>query len=104
MNLQKLIKEAQKAQRKAAEAQERLTRATVQGVAGGGLVEVTASGTGTILGIKLKPKAVDPGDLEALEDLLLVAIQDAQNKASELTEKEMGQELGGMSQMLGGMF
>ncbi|HEU4741202.1 MAG TPA: YbaB/EbfC family nucleoid-associated protein [Meiothermus sp.] len=103
MNLQKLMKEAQKAQRKAAEVQEKLGAMTVVGVAAG-MVEVTANGHGQIQAVKLKPEAVDPSDLEALEDLLLVAIQDAQQKAQELSEKEMGRELGGIGSMLGGMF
>jgi DNA-binding YbaB/EbfC family protein len=104
MNLQKLMKEAQKAQKKAAEVQERLGQMTVKGSAGGGLVEVTATGHGQIVGLKLQAGAVDASDLESLEDLLLVAIQDAQKKAQELQEKEMGRELGGIGQMLGGMF
>jgi len=104
MNLQKIMKEAQKAQKKAAEVQERLGQMTVLGSAGGGLVEVTANGHGQIQGVKLKPEALDKDDLEALEDLLLVAIQDAQRKAHELSEKEMSRELGGIGSMLGGMF
>ncbi|RDI96528.1 YbaB/EbfC family nucleoid-associated protein [Meiothermus sp. QL-1] len=103
MNLQKIMKEAQKAQRKAAEVQERLGQMTVVGSAGGGLVEATANGHGQILGVKLKPEAVGQGDLEALEDLILAAVQDAQKKAHELSEKEMSRELGGIGSLLGKM-
>ncbi len=104
MNIQKIMKEAQKAQKKAAEVQEKLGSMMVVGSAGGGMVEVTANGHGHIQGVKLKPEAVDKDDLEVLEDLLLVAIQDAQKKAHELSEKEMSRELGGIGNMLGGMF
>ncbi len=104
MNMQKLVKEAQKAQQKAAEVQEKLGSLTVVGSAGGSAVEVSANGHGHILGLKLKAGSIDSSDLEALEDLLLVAIQDAQEKAHQLSEKEMSRELGGIGSMLGGMF
>ena len=95
MNFQKLLKEAQKAQKKAAEVQERLERMTVE-----------ANGHGKILALRLKPEALKAfqDDPEGLEDLLLVAIQDAQTKAHELSEKEMAKELGGVGQMLGKLF
>ncbi|MGQ9736066.1 MAG: YbaB/EbfC family nucleoid-associated protein [Thermaceae bacterium] len=101
MNIQKILKEAQKAQKKAAEVQERLERTVVTGSAQG-LVEVDANGHGKILALRIKPEA--PLDREELEDLILVAIQDAQKKAHELSEKEMSRELGGLGQMLGGFF
>ncbi|WP_456409635.1 YbaB/EbfC family nucleoid-associated protein [Oceanithermus sp.] len=104
MNFQKLLKEAKKAQQKAAEVQEKLTAMTVVGSAGGGLVEVTANGHGHVIAVAIKPEAVDPDDVEALEDLLLVAIQDAQAKAAELAEREMGGSLGQVGDMLGGLF
>ena len=105
MNFQKLLKEAQKAQKKAAEVQERLERMTVVGSAQGP-VEVEATGHGKILALRLKPEALKAfqDDPEGLEDLLLVAIQDAQTKAHELSEKEMAKELGGVGQMLGKLF
>lgn len=103
MNIQKLMKEAQKAQKKAAEVQEKLGSMTVVGSAGG-LVEVTANGHGQIQGVKLKAEAVDKDDIESLEDLLLVAIKEAQAKAHEMSEKEMSRELGAVGNMLGGMF
>ncbi|RIH87934.1 Nucleoid-associated protein [Meiothermus luteus] len=104
MNLQKIMKEAQKAQRKAAEVQERLAQMSVVGSAGGGLVEITANGHGQVQGVRLKPEVLDRNDLEALEDLILVAIQDAQKKAHDLSEKEMSRELGGIGSLLGKMF
>lgn len=106
MNIQKLMKEAQKAQRQMAEAQERLASLTVEGSAGGGMVTVTASGDGTISRVKIDPKAVDPEDVDLLEDLVTAAVSEAQRKAKELQEQEMGSVMGGMGGMggLGGMF
>ncbi len=105
MNLQKLLKEAQKAQKKAAEVQERLESLRVKASAQG-LVEVEANGHGRILSLRLDPKALEAfrDDPEALEDLILVAIQEAQEKAHKLSEEEMARELGGVGQMLGRFF
>ena len=102
MNIQKLMKEAQRAQRQMAEAQERLARMTVEGSAGGGLVTVTASGDGAVGRVTIDPKAVDPNDIELLEDLVTAAIGEAQRKAKELQESELGGAMGGMAG-LGGM-
>lgn len=105
MNIQKLMKEAQKAQRKVQEAQERLANLSVEGTAGGGLVTVTASGDGAISAVKIDPSAVDPEDVDLLEDLIMAAVNDAQRKAKELQESEMGSAMGGLGGLggLGGM-
>jgi DNA-binding YbaB/EbfC family protein len=102
MNLQQLMKEAQKAQRKMAEAQERLAGLTVEGSAGGGMVTVTASGAGSITRVTIDPSVVDPQEIELLEDLITAAINDAQRKVKELQEAELGAAMGGLSG-LGGM-
>lgn len=106
MNIQKLMKEAQKAQRKMEEAQERLASLSVEGTAGAGLVTVTATGDGTITKIRIEPSVIDPDDAEMLEDLVTAAVNDAQRAAKELQESEMGSVMGGMGGMggLGGMF
>lgn len=106
MNIQKLMKEAQKAQEKMREAQERLAQQTVEGSAGAGLVTATANGAGEITGIRIDPKTVDPEDVELLEDLVTAAVSDAQRKARELQEREMGGALGGLGGAggLGGLF
>ena len=106
MNIQKLMKEAQKAQRKMAEAQEKLAALSVEGSAGGGLVTVTANGDGTVTGVKIDKSAVDPDDLELLEDLVTAAVGEAQRKAKELQESELGSAMGGLGDMggMGGLF
>ncbi len=96
MNIQKLMKEAQKAQRKMAEAQERLAGLSVEGSAGGGLVTVTAGGDGSVQTVRIDPGVVDPEDVELLEDLVMAAVNEAQRKAKELQEQELGSAMGGM--------
>jgi DNA-binding YbaB/EbfC family protein len=106
MNMQKLMKEAQKAQRKMAEVQERLASMTVEGTAGGGMVTATATGDGNISAIKIDPSAVDADEIELLEDLVMAAVNEAQRNAKELQESEMGSVMGGMGGLggMGGMF
>ncbi len=106
MNIQKLMKEAQKAQRQMAEAQERIAAMSVEGSAGGGMVTASATGEGTVTRVRIDPKAVDPDDLEMLEDLVTAAVNDAQRKAKELQEKELGGAMGGLSGLggMGGLF
>ncbi len=103
MNIQKLMKEAQKAQRKVAEAQERVAAMEVAGSAGAGMVVVTASGDGSVLSVRIDAKVVDPQDVEMLEDLIKAAVNDAQRQAKELQEREMGAAMGGAG-ALGGLF
>lgn len=103
MNIQQLMKEAQKAQRKMAEAQERLAGLTVEGTAGGGMVTVTANGAGSISRVAIDPSVVDPQEVELLEDLVTAAVNDAQRKAKELQETELGAAMGGLGGM-GGLF
>jgi nucleoid-associated protein EbfC len=101
MNIQKLMKQAQKAQLAQAEMQERLDATAIVGSAGGGMVSVTVNGSGAVRGIKLDKMVVDPSDVEALEDLLLVAIQDAQTKANDLQQSEVQKIMGGLGGMPG---
>ena len=106
MNIQKLMKEAQKAQRKMAEAQEKLANLSVEGSAGGGLVTVTATGDGTVTSVKIDPSTVDPDDIELLEDIVTAAVGEAQRKAKEIQESELGDAMGGLGGMggMGGLF
>ncbi len=101
MNIQKLMKEAQKAQRQMAEAQERLAAMQVEGSAGGGMVTVTATGDGTVSKVRIDPGAIDPDDVTLLEDLVTAAVADAQRKAKELQESELGSAVGGLGAMPG---
>ena len=89
-NLQQLMKQAQKMQQQMADAQAQLAETELTGTAGGGLVTVTATGTGDITGIKIDPKAVDPDDVETLEDLVLAALHNVAESARTLADKTMG--------------
>jgi nucleoid-associated protein EbfC len=95
-NMQQMLKQAQKMQQQLAAAQAELAEAELTGTAGGGLVTVTITGAGEITGVKIDPKAVDPEDVETLEDLVVVAVHNASEAAKELTEKKMGPVAGGM--------
>jgi DNA-binding YbaB/EbfC family protein len=86
----------QKLMRQLEAAQAELAAAEVTGTAGGGLVTVTVSGTGEFRSVKIDPKAVDPDDVETLEDLVLAAIHNAADAAGSLAEKKMGPLTGGM--------
>ncbi len=97
--MQQLMKQAQKMQQQMVTAQAELAQAEVTGTAGGGLVTVTMTGAGEITGVRIDPKAVDPEDVETLEDLVLAALHNASEAVRELTEAKMGPlnaGLGGM--------
>ena len=90
MNMQNLMRQAQKMQEDMVKAQEELENTVVEGVSGGGMVKVTMACNGDIQGFKLAKEAVDPDDIEMLEDLLLAAIKDASSKAKEVKDDKMG--------------
>lgn len=95
-NMQQLMKQAQKMQAQVQEAQEALASTELTGSAAGGLVTATVSGAGEVLRVTIDPKAVDPDDVETLEDLVLAAVRDGQKQASELGEKTMGPMTSGL--------
>ena len=95
-NLQQLMKQAQKMQQQLADAQAALADVEVTGSSGGGLVTVTMTASGELRSISIDPKAVDPEDVETLEDLVVAAVHNAAEAARELTEKKMGPVAGGM--------
>jgi DNA-binding YbaB/EbfC family protein len=95
-NLQQLMKQAQKMQQQMATAQAELAETELTGTAGGGLVTVTVTGTGEVTSVKIDPKAVDPDDVETLEDLVLAALHNAAEQARTLTEQKMGPLAGGL--------
>jgi DNA-binding YbaB/EbfC family protein len=90
MNMQNLMRQAQKMQEDMAKAQEELENTTVEGVSGGGMVKVTMTCSGEIQSFKLAREAVDPDDIEMLEDLILAAIKDAGAKAKDIKDDKMG--------------
>jgi hypothetical protein len=99
--MQQLMKQAQKMQRDLAAAQEQLAATTVQGTAGGGLVTATLTGAGELTAITIDPKAIDPDDVETLQDLVVAAVRDAKRESDELTARTMGPLTAGMGGGLG---
>jgi len=83
-------------QQKISEAQEELGQKSATVEAGGGMVRVTANGLQRITSIKIEPDAVDPDDLELLEDLVMAGVNKALDEASALARTEMGKAAGGM--------
>lgn len=85
------------AQEMLARAQQELAATTVEGTAGGGAVRVTMSGEQKITGIAIEPDVVDPEDVEMLQDLIMAAITDASERASELQARSFGAITGGLN-------
>jgi hypothetical protein len=96
MNIQKMMKQAQKMQEQMAQAQADLAEKTVTATAGGGKVTVVANGGGDVLSIKIAKEVVDPEDVEMLEDLILTGVKKAIDDAKALTQAEMGKVTAGM--------
>ena len=95
-NMQQLMKQAQRMQQQVLAAQEQLASTELTGTAGGGLVEATVSGAGEVLRIKIDAQAVDPDDVESLEDLVLAAVRNGQEQAQALGAETMGPMTGGL--------
>ena len=96
-NMNAMMKQAQKLQKKMLKTQEELATKTVEASAGGGMVKVIANGGQKIESIVLEKEVVDPEDVEMLQDLLLAAVNDALNKSQEMVSSEMGKLTGGLN-------
>lgn len=88
-NMQQMMKQAQKMQEQMAKAQEELEETELEGTSGGDMVTVTVNGKKRMLSVSVKKEAVDPDDIEMLEDLILAAYNDAYEKAEELEQEKM---------------
>lgn len=95
-NMNQMMKQVKKMQEQMMKAQEELGNKTVEGSAGGGVITVTVNGHKKLTNIVIKPEAVDPDDVEMLQDLVLAAVNDAMAKADELANQDMGKFTGGM--------
>ena len=92
----KILEQAQQMQGRLEKIQDELAGMTVSGSAGGGMVTVDADGKGQITKVRVDPSIVNASDVEMLEDLLLVALRDAQQKSADLAKQEMSKLTGGM--------
>ena len=96
MDFMKMMQQAQQMHGKLAELQEELAKRSVSGSAGGGMVTVEADGKGTVRRIRIDPSLITGGDVELIEDLVTVAVGDAQQKAAAMGAEEMARLAGGL--------
>jgi nucleoid-associated protein EbfC len=96
MDMNKMLQQVQQMQADMLKAQEELANERVEASVGGGMVTVTASGSGEIVGIKISPEAIDPDDPETLEDLVLAGVNQALSNAQELAQSKLGDVSGGL--------
>lgn len=89
-NMQQLMRQAQKMQQDMLKAKEELSETEVTASSGGGMVEVTMTCDKKLLALTIKPEAVDPDDIEMLQDLIIAAINEAQDHADKESEERMG--------------
>ncbi len=95
--MQPNMKMLQQMQNRIQKMQQELEETTVEGTAGGGAVRVSVNGLRTVQSVKIDPDAVDPQDIEMLEDMVLAAIQEAMKSAEDLASEKMGAITGGIN-------
>lgn len=96
MNMNRMMKQAQKMQREMARIQQEIEAETVTGTAGGGAVSVTANGKLELLAVEIQPEVVDPDDVEMLQDLVLAAANEAIRQAQDMMAQAMARFTGGL--------
>jgi nucleoid-associated protein EbfC len=101
-DLSQLLEQAQAMQQQLMAAQAQAAEQVVEGVAGGGVVKVTVTGGMEFQSVTIDPSAVDPEDVEMLEDLVLAAIHDAMGRVHDLQQESMGGLGGALGGLLGG--
>ncbi|MCI8341390.1 MAG: YbaB/EbfC family nucleoid-associated protein [Eggerthellaceae bacterium] len=97
MDMKKMMKQAQKMQRDAARAQEEVAAMEFEASAGGGMVKVVAQGDMTIKAVTIDPDAIDPEDVDMLQDMVLAAVNEALRTAAEEANNRMNSVMGGMN-------
>jgi DNA-binding YbaB/EbfC family protein len=102
LDLNALLEQATQVQQQMAELQERAAQTVVEGVAGGGVVKVTVTAAMDFQSITISPDAIDPDDIEMLQDLVLAALHDAVDQVQELQTGALGGvDMGGLGGLLG---
>lgn len=101
-NMANMMKKVQKLQADMAKLQEELKTRTLESTAGGGAIKIVVNGEKQIVSIKIDPSAVDPQDVEMLEDMIMAAVNEALKKVDDMMAQEMGKLTGGMK--LPGLF
>ena len=95
-NMQQLARQAQKLQQQMTQMQEQLDAREFEATSGGGMVTARVNGKRELLSLTIKPEAVDPDDVEMLEDMVMAAVNEALRTAADTVEREMGKLTGGM--------
>lgn len=95
-NMNKMMKQVQKMQADMAKMQEEMVNKTVETTSGGGMVKVVANGKQELMSIEINPEAVDPEDVEMLQDMILAAVNEALRQSQEMVAQEMSKITGGM--------
>lgn len=96
MDMNALMKQAQKMQEKMKQVQEELADERIEETSGGGIVKVVVNGHQEILELKIQPDAVNPDETELLEDMILVALRNAITKSQEIAKSKMSEVTGGI--------
>lgn len=96
MNMQQMMRQAQKMQKELAKAQDEVANMTAEGTAGGGMVTAVARGDMTIESITIDPEAVDPEDVDMLQDMVCAAVNEAMRNINELSAQRLSAVTGGM--------
>ena len=102
-NMNQMLKQVQQMQAEMAKAQEELKNETVEATAGGGTVTVVMTGELKVSEVRIDPEAVDPDDVELLQDLVLAAFNEALRAAQELQQRKLGAATGGLGDLAGGL-
>jgi hypothetical protein len=97
-----IMKQAQMMQKRMAQVQQELEERRIEASAGGGMVTAVVSGKQQLISLTIDPKAVDPDDVEMLQDLVMVAVSEALKQSQKLADEEMGKVTGGLN--LPGLF
>ena len=95
-NMQQLARQAQKLQQQMTKLQEEIEAREFEATAGGGMATAKVNGKKELLSIEIKPEAVDPDDVEMLQDLIVAAVNEALRQAGDAMEQGMGKMTGGM--------
>jgi len=103
-NINNLMKQAQKMQKDMERVQEELAEKTVEATVGGGAVKVVATCDKKIQELSISPEAIDPDDIEMLQDLVIAAVNEALRKAEEASAAELGKVTGGLGGGMPGLF
>ena len=96
-NMNSVLKQAQKMQEEMERIQQETEEENIEATSGGGAVKVVVNGKKELVEIKLDPDAVDPDDVETLEDLIMAALNEAVKKAEDMMEEKMGAITGGLN-------